>query len=342
MRAIVLLATLACACATIAENAGGDQNLPTSGAGPFRKLAGAEVHGTAPVLLDDKTLDYRSPSALALGDGTDVALYFVVHDAGGHDVIARSRATDGRTFYGATLDLGHHAPQVLAADQAWEGPDLAHPSVVRVASEIWLYYASNGSIGLAKSTDGLTFTKLGAPVLAQDALGPIDSASVAVLPDGSFDMMLAQAGAIYEATSTDGASFTRAGTVPVLAAGSADESPAFDTLGVADPFLAPRVTAAGRLQVRVFYTGFAAGEAGTASSIGFAARYGATGPLERAPSAVYAIHKNERAPSVFEWQSGSLLYVEQDSSDATYRVLGGAVAPASITLPLPDPYPPSP
>src|SRR6185503_17552549 len=203
----------------------------------------------------------------------------------------------GRTFYGATLDVGHHPQQVLAAGDAWEGPDLAHPSALRVAAEIWLYYATNGSIGLAKSTDGFAFTKAGAPVLAEDALGPIDSASVAVLPDGTFDMMFAQAGAIWEATSTDGAVFARAGSEPVLAAGPPDETPAFDTLGVADPMLAPRTTAAGRLQVRVLYTGVAAGEGGTVSSIGFAARYGASGPLVRAPSPVYAIGKNERAPS---------------------------------------------
>ena len=344
---LLFLALGAVACSTLAETAGGDSNLPSSGVGPFRKLTGEEVRGA--VVLDDKTLDYRAPSALPLGSGMADALYFVVHDAAsGHDVIARSRATDGRSFYGAVQDVGHHPPTVLVSDQAWEGPDLGHPSVLAVAGGVWLYYASNGAIGLAKSSDGFAFTKTGGPVLAADALGPIDSASVAILPDGTFDLMLAQGGAIYEATSADGSAFTRVDADPttpamdpVLVAGQG-ESPPFDTLGVADPFLSPRTTEAGRLQIRVLYTGYAPSEAGVQSSIGFAARYGTSGALERASGPVYAIGKHESAPSLFPWQDGSLLYVEQDSTDATYRQIGGAVAPATLTLSHPDPYPDSP
>ncbi len=346
-KGLLLLALGAIACSTLAETAGGDSNLPSSGVGPFRKLSGAEVRGG--VVLDDKTLDYRAPSALPLGSGMADALYFVARDAAsGHDVIARSRATDGRSFYGAVQDVGHHPATVLLSDQAWEDQDLGHPSALAVAGGVWLYYASNGAIGLAKSSDGLAFAKTAGPVLAADALGPIDSASVAILPDGTFDMMLAQASAIYEATSPDGSAFTRVDADPttpamdpVLAAGEG-ETPPLDTLGVADPCLAPRVTAAGRLQIRVLYTGYAPGEAGVQSSIGFAARYGTSGALERASGPVYAIGRHEAAPSLFPWQDGSLLYVEQDSTDGSYRQIGGAVAPASLTLPLPDPYPDSP
>ena len=351
MRALAVLALLAAACATLAEPAGGDQNEPSAGVGPFRKLGGAEVRGVAPILLDDPKLDYREPSALPLdgsGQTTAVALYFVMHDATtSHDVLARSRATDGRTFFGATLDVGHRPKQVLAADQPWEGPDLAHPSALAVAGGIWLYYTSNGSVGLAKSTDGLTFAKTGAPVLAEDAAGPIESASVAQLPDGTFEMMYALGDSIWEATSSDGAQFTRApgpvlGPAPPAVELAPGEVPPFDTLRVADPCVAPRTTPAGRLQIRVLYTGYAVGEGGTTSAIGFAARYGGSGALSRAGGAVYAIGKHERAPSLFAWQDGALLYVEQDSSDASYRVLGGAVAPATLTLPAPDEFPDSP
>jgi hypothetical protein len=337
-------------CATLAESAGGDSNLPSSGAGPFRPLAATEVSGVAPNLLDDQTADYRAPSALALSDG--VALYVVMVGAQGNDVIARTRATDDRTFYGATEDFGHKPQQVLASDQPWESPDLAHPSVLAVGSGVWLYYASNGSIGLAQSADGLTFTKGGGPVLAADALGPIASASVAQLPDGSFDMMFAQGDSIYEATSADGLVWQRVDadpSTPVMdpvlgPAPSNTELPPFDTLRVADPCFSPRVTAAGRLQARLLYTGYSEAEGGVTSAIGFAARYGSSGALVRADGPVYSVSKNESSPALFPLTNLSYLYVEQDapSSEGQYRLIAGAVAPPSITLPLPGTYPPSP
>jgi len=352
-RAAILLAGFAVACSTLAETAGGDSNLPSAGVGPFRKLGATEVKG-GPLVLDDSTLLYREPCALALGSGTtDVALYVVEKDApSGHDVIARTRATDARDFYGAPLDVGHHPPAVLASDQAWEGPDLAHPSAVAVPGGVWLYYASNGSIGLARSTDGLAFTKASAPALAADASGPIDSASVAVLPDGTFDMMYAQSGAIWEATSADGATFQRTGApvlepAPPATSLETGQLPPFDTLRVADPFVSPRMTPAGRLQIRVLYTGYAQGEAGVTSAIGFAARYGTSGALARASGAVFAIGKNESSPTFFEYADGSFLYVEEDGGGTTgpsYRAVGAAVAPATLVLPAPDPnpYPDSP
>ncbi len=362
-------------CATLAEPAHGDENLPTAGVGPFRKLAGAEVRGVAPYVLDNQSGEYREPAALPLTNGatTDVALYFVAKDAAGHDVILRSRSSDGRTFYGATQDLGHHPAQVLSADRAWEGTDVAGPSALAVGSEVWLFYASNGSVGLAKSPDGLTFTKAtAAPVLAADALGPITGPSVAVLPDGTFRMLFAQGDSIYEAASADGTSWQRLDADPttpaldpVLAPAPSKvtlapgEVPPFDTLAVADPCLVPRVTAAGRLHVRVLYTGFASSDAGAPqSAIGFAARYGDSGPLVRGAGAVYAVGKHESAPALFEWALavpdtspdggmplvGSLLYVGQDdtSQGSAYSALAAGLAPPTATLPLPAAYPDSP
>jgi hypothetical protein len=83
------------------------------------------------------------------------------------------------------------------------------------------------------------------------------------------------------------------------------------------------------------------------SAIGFAARYGTSGPLARATGAVYAIGKHESAPALFEWQDGSFLYVEQDASSTlggSSRGIGAGVAPATTVLPLPatNPYPDSP
>lgn len=341
MRRVVVLAVLgAVRCATLAESAGGDSNLPTSGVGPFRKLAGAEVPGTAPYVLDNTLASYRQPSALPLSQG--VALY-VVMNSGGHDIIARTRADDGRAFYGATEDVGHKPHAVLASDQSWEAADLSHPSALNVGSSVWLYYASGGSIGLARSSDGLTFTKVAMPVLGPDAQGPIDSASVAQLPDGTFDMLLAQGDSLYEATSADGLTWQPPTTAPVLAP---RVGAGFDSVRVADPYLAPRITPAGRLQLRVLYTGYAPTDGGgVTAAIGFAARYGTAGALSRASGPVYSVSKNERAPTLYFPGDGStLLYVDQDSQDGTYRAIAAAVSPPTLVLSpsSPNNYPSSP
>ncbi len=348
MRRSLLLASIAAIvrCATLAESAGGDQNPPSSGVGPFRKLAAEELSGVAPFVLDDSSALYRQPAALPLPDGS-VALYVVMHGAQG-DVIARTRATDARSFFGATQDFGHKPQQVLASDQSWENANLAHPSAVTVSSGVWLYYASGGSVGLARSTDGLSFTKVGAPVLAQDALGPIASPSVAQFPNGVFHMLFVQGDSIYEATSTDGSAWQRVTMEPVLSPAppavnlAVGEVPPFDTLSVADPCLVPRMTPAGRVQVRVLYTGYAQGEAGVGSAIGFAARYGDAGPLVRAAGAVYAVSKHERSPAFYETSAVSFLYVEEQSADGTYRAIAGAVSPPTVVLPAPSAYAPSP
>jgi hypothetical protein len=329
MRTRVLLTILATGCSTLAETAGGDSNLPSSDGGPFRKLQGAEAHG-APYVLDDQTSNYRQPSALPIDD-TELALYVVAHDkTSDKDVIARSHALDGRTFFGATQDFGHKPPIVLADPAA----DLSHPSALRAPDGIRLYYTKNGAVGLARSQDGLVFTD-GPAVFA----GPVDSASVALLPDGTFRMLFGRAGAIFEATSADGTSFDAAPD-PVLTAGTT-----FDALGVSDPYLYPRMTPANRLQFRVLYTGTMAGDDATVTtSILFAARYEDSGPFVRATTPAYAVGKNERAPTVLEWDSGTFLYVDQDQSaeSTTYRAIACGVAPAAITLSPPSDFPDTP
>jgi hypothetical protein len=196
-----------------------------------------------------------------------------------------------------------------------------------------------------------------------------------MLPDGRFRMAFAQGDSIYEAASADGLSWQRLDADPatpamdpILAPAppktslAPGEVPPFDTLAVSDPCVLPRLTPAGRLQFRVLYTGLSAGDAAAPdSAIGFAARYGDSGPLVRAPGAVYAVGKHERAPALFEWSLadpsgssageggvtpvvGSLLYVGQDetSLSASYGSIAAAFAPPTITLPQPIAYPPSP
>lgn len=355
-------------CATVGTVSPPDDALPSSGAGPFRKLSATEMQGVAPYVLDDPHGLYREPSALAL-DGTDsngvaasmrVALFFTATTADGHAVIDRTHAEDARSFYGAPLD-GHKPQQVLAADQSWEGADLAAPSVLASGGTIYLYYAASGGVGLATSSDGFAFTKKGAPVLAPDASVKWEtevpsSPSVAVLPSGEFRMLYSAGPCIGEAKSADGTTFTRLDADPstpdvdpVLCPSAIVSEEAidagtqrpFDTARVGDPHLFPRVTAAGRLQFRVLYTGTAATNGTTTSAIGFAARYGDTGRLVKNAAPVYAVNKHEHAPTTFTWATGEMLYVTQDetpSSGAPYPAIAAAFSPAQDTLPTPNGY----
>lgn len=365
------MAWMIAACATIGSDGQGNLNLPTSGVGPFRKLTDVEEHGVPPYLLDDPTALFREPATLRLDAdplSTRVAIY-VVGRSQGHDVIMRTHADDARSFFGGAGDgVGRSVGVVMRADQPWEGTELAGPSLLRVGDQIYMYYAANGAIGLAKSADGVQFTKLAAPVFTMPS--PVSAPSVAQLPDGRFRMMFASGGAIYEAGSADGVAWTPLDAVPEtpaldpvllpapprtdLAPG---ERPPFDTAAVGDPLLLPRLTPAGRLQVRVLYTGFADAEAGPRSSaIGFAARWGDSGPLVRNTLPVLSLDKHEAAPATFSWLSGTtsgdivtedrfMLYVHMDqkgTGSAVYPAIAAAFAPVTLTLDPPHAFPDSP
>jgi hypothetical protein len=232
---------------------------------------------------------------------------------------------------------------------------------------VWLYYAAAGGIGLARSTDGLTFVKAGSPVLAAaPGIGWESTAprapSVALLPDGSWRMFYGAGSAIGEARSNDGSTWERVDADPstpaldaVLAPSAVGESSLlpgesapFDAGQVDDPMVAVRTTAAGRLQLRVLYTGYDAplGAPTRSSAIGFAARYGGSGPLTRQPIPVYSVGRHEAAPALFEYGGGSMLYVEEDETSQDrahpYPAIAAACAPTTATLAPQLPFPTGP
>jgi hypothetical protein len=350
--ALAATVLLALSCATTGASGEGDRNLPTVGVGPFRKLAADEVTGIAPFVFDDRVAIYREPAVLA--DGASTILY-VVAKQNGTDVIVRTRADDGRAFYGSSSDFGKVPPVVLAADLPWEGPSLAGPFVLRDNGGITLYYAAAGGIGVARSADGLTFHKEPAPVLVRDAASAwetteVHAPTVYALPDGRLRMFYASGSSIGEAESTDGTHFTRLGPAPVLRPappappGSLlpNEKPPFDTAGVGDPCASVRITAAGRLLIRVLYTGV---DAAGATAIGFAGRFGESGPLERQASPVYSVGQKESAPALLDSGDASYLYVQQDrrvDERLTYTAIAAAFAPGSTHLPTPVPFPDAP
>ncbi len=343
--------TLLVACATTGAEGEGDRNLPTAGAGPFRKLEAEEMKGFAPFVFDDPQALYREPAVLRDGEST---LLYAVARQGDKDVIVRTRALDERSFFGTSSHFGRKPLVVLEPDRLWEQA-LSGPSLVRFRGDILLFYGGAEGIGVARSADGVMFRKEPGPIFSRDPLpgswetAPPRAPSVYVLPNGKLRMLYAAGTAIGEAESADGIEWTRIRTGPVLAPappappGSLlpNEKPPFDTAAVGDPCAVTRTTPAGRFHVRVLYTG--TDESG-ATAIGFAARYGESGPLARQPAPVYAVGRNEAAPALLELGDASYLYVQQERRDlrAAFVAIAAAYAPANETLPPPEDFPDSP
>lgn len=352
---VLWLAVLVCGvgCATTGAEGEGDKNLPSAGVGPFRKLEPEEVKGLAPFVLDDRASLYREPAVLREGD---VTFLFVVASMGNKDVIVRTRAFDERTFFGTSGQFGKKPAVVLEPDEPWEVA-LSGPALVRFRGDVLLYYSGAEGIGVARSNKGLSFAKEPGPVLARDALAgswettPPRAPTVFTSEDGSTLRMFYAAGnAIGEAESTDGVRWRRIGRGPVLvpspppAPGSLlpNEKPPFDTAAVGDPCVVARKTPAGRFHVRVLYTGM---DATGASAIGFASRYGDTGPLARQPVPVYAVGLHEAAPALLDLGTSSYLYVQQDRRDGnkpSYSAIAAAFAPGNVKLPPASDFPEEP
>lgn len=361
------------ACATLGNsiNDNGGVDLPSAGDGPFRPLKAGELAPVAvvPYVFGNPTANYRDPSVVGVNadpSSAEVWMY-VVADVGGTVAIVRTHADDARSFYADQADNEdtshpqHTPPVVLSADQPWEGGTLSGPSALLSGGQVWLYYAGAGGIGLAQSSDGLSFTKVGTPVLTPDPTAAWESTtphapSVAIFPDGSWHMLYGAGNAIGEATSPDGMTWTRVSSSPVLSpsptvAPSTLEAGAelpFDEGGVDDPVLLPQTTVDGRLQIRVLYTGYLDPPSVKVrtSSIGLAGRFGDTGPLSRQAAPTYTAGLHERQPAFFEYSGGSLLYIAEDDTSlgATnpFTGIAGAYSPAAQMLPPPLPFPTSP
>ena len=324
--ALALVVAAGQGCATLGPVETEPPVLPTSGVGPFRALEPEEVRTTAPFVLDDGDALYREPAVMREGDAT--VLYAVARAPAGADVIVRTRALDARTFT--------TPPRVVLAPEGDERA-LGGPAVVRRGAEVLLYYATASGIRLARSTDGLGFTRAG-PVLGADPSStwettPPRAPSVVILPDGRLRMFYAAGIAIGEAESTDGVAWRRRG--PVLApAAPVDPAgrPPFDAAAVGDPCAVLRITPAGRLHVRVLYTGV---DASGATAIGFAGRFGEDGPLARQPVPAFTAGA---APALLDLGDRSFLYVEDERREGAapgHAALAAALAPATATLPPP-------
>jgi hypothetical protein len=252
--------------------------------------------------------------------------------------IVRYSALDGRSFDPQSAQV------VLQPDAPWEGNVVAAPSILRSGSDILLYYATPGGIGLAKSSDGTTFAKVPGPVLGP-AAGGWDQGTVPASPgvvklaEGSFRMFYevpvsGGGAAIGEAGSADGVAWTRLGTGPALApspGGDAGATP-WDSAAAGSPYPMLAVSGDGRPILRLYYGAL---DVGGLRTIGLAARYGTDGPFDRAAAPVFGANSplGAREPCVVAFASYSLLYVTQKSAKiAGHPAVAVAVTPATATL----------
>jgi predicted GH43/DUF377 family glycosyl hydrolase len=126
---------------------------------------------------------------------------------------------------------------VMTPTLAWEKSEVSPNSIVVEGSTLWLYYHGGGypgtggvrlglaEIGLATSTDGMTWTKHGNPVLDVGATGSFDVKQVAeprVITIGATYRMYytgrdaSDQNALGVATSSDGITWTKYASNPIL------------------------------------------------------------------------------------------------------------------------------
>jgi hypothetical protein len=343
---VIVVGVFLSACATLADGEPGLDNAPTSRAGPFRLLRTGEIGQgrSAPIAVDDQDLALRDPSIVDV-DGDPKTLevegYFAASEPGaGPDApptrIVRLRAQDGRSF-------DRDAELVLSPTQAWEGGAVGAPAALGEAGRTLLFYAAAGGIGLVVS-DGGAFIASPGPIVdaasvpwgASAPTGP----GVVRLPDGTYEMFFAaDAGgrsAVGRAWSDDLIAWTVDPEGPVLEPGRGGPA---DEVALGSPCPVVATSAEGRGILYVYFTATAAD--GT-QSIALAARFldGGERDFERSSSAMYAPagDARPREPSVVRFDAFTFLFVtEQGGSDGTQAVVPALVAPATVTLPAPEP-----
>lgn len=346
----------AAACATLPSEGPEGVVLPSAQAGPFREIEQSELGASraAPWVIEDDDRFTRDPSVLDL-DGDPATLpaagFFAAtlhpeetpaDPADPPNAIVRHDAEDGRSFV-------RKYEVVLEPEAAWEGGTVGAPAAIRREGGIWLYYAAAGGVGLARSADGLAFTRDDAPVLAPDPAGWEQGAvpanpGVIELPGGELRMFYevaleGGATAIGEARSADGITWERMGAGPALGPAATpppgeDTSVPHDDAGVGAPAPVLATSATGRALLRVYYA--ARSSAGRAS-IGLAGRLvGEEGPLDRAVGPVFggAASAAPGAPSVVVYPEYSLLFATQPAdADPPFPAVIAGVAPATVALP---------
>lgn len=236
------------------DESGGRDNLPTSGAGPFRRLeTNVDTPIEEPWLLSERTLDFTEPALIARDGGGFV--FFATRES------PEPPAGDTQIWRGAARDLTEVPDEplapVLVADQPWEEGRVTGPAIV-VLSDRWVMFYEGGpveapSIGRAESTDdGRTWVKsTGAVMLGGGAPGAAFDGETWLVAFRGGDAARLES-VIVLARSTDGVTFER-DPGPLLGPTGIVDS--FERVGVTSPSLAWLVEPTGRGHWAMWYGG---------------------------------------------------------------------------------------
>lgn len=194
--------------------------------GALTRYAGNPLLRNGPETYDDLKTGPRV--VLRFGAG-DYRMWYEAVSSGGLTTVAYATSPDGLVWTKGGV--------VMSPSLAWEMDEVSPNSIVIVGDELRLYYhgggymaqngnrLGNGRIGLATSTDGMTWTKHGDPVVDIGGAGAIDEDQAAeprVLADGTGWRMYYTArdanatNTLAMATSADGITWTKSAQSPIL------------------------------------------------------------------------------------------------------------------------------
>lgn len=244
-----VLALLQTHCGALGAPAHGDRDLPAS---LFSGYA----------LINNGTSPTASPALITADGNVSISDPTVATVNGTRVIFLSHRSQDGRSRIARSpehtrdlLDFSTVTP-VFEATQAWEGSDVASPSLVTEATtnKFAMFYEANGAIGVARSTDTLTWDHGAAPVLSASAergeMGSLHAPSVAVDTTQTYWMAYENQGAISIAIApaVDGP-WRRIGNGPIATAAGITVTVGTVTApatALSDPALTISTTAAGR------------------------------------------------------------------------------------------------
>ena len=323
MRAHFSLALLLAACGATGDMASPSTYVPSAGAGPFTKLAAdPSLSINAPFVLRAPGADLGEPSVIA--NGSKLTLWVSVTRTTSSGMMSDiERATADSAL---TDGFGALTP-VLAADQPWEMGALRSPSIVAPSKsgEPWLlFYAAGGAIGYARSTDGVTFTKVAGPqFIARESAVTLDAVSATRVGEQVFVFYVKRAAAWREAVqfaALAAAELPTSQELPTLVVGN---DALFSTApwansGIGHVSARAVITPAGRVRHDVFFDA----EIGPVTSVGWAAAFeDSPFSIDATPVLIGPAH----APTVVAYGDQSLcLYVDQLAGNAA---IGAATGP---------------
>jgi hypothetical protein len=319
------------ACGTLAAPSTGDVDLPASYVGPYLALSSQQTPSGAQTLVNaSQAGEHAEEPSIVRVDAQSRRMAFVTLSATGQsDTIGL--ATE-RMDHAAGSLMFTGAASIFQASQSWEGSFVRSPDVRAIdASHFVMAYAAQGGIGIATSSDGMTFTHPNAPVIQADVLdGGSDAPAeptIAKSPTGEWFMIFRRGTSLFLARAQVVNGPWMVSSTPMLAPSvvdAPDAGNAFDSVSLSDPTLTITTTPTGRTIFILFYT--ATGPA-PRTAIGAAASYDGT-TWSRVPRVLFQDRLNSvRAGSLDIIDARTaLLWIGTGAPDS--RGVGALIGPA--------------